>query len=488
MDLTLTALDEIRLEASRNLDQGKRGALGQFMTPSRIARFMASLFTYGESACVLDAGAGIGSLSSAFLDNALQRGTRTIVEAWEIDPMLRRYLKETLSTYEAQGAGRITTRIHPSDFIEDASFAVTMGGQRRYTHAILNPPYKKLNTESRHRRLLRSAGIETVNLYSAFVALAVLLLEPAGGEIVAIIPRSFCNGPYYRPFRKLILGYCSIRQIHLFESRSKAFHEDEVLQENVIVHLVKGVPQGRVVVSTSCGADFSEIKQSEFDASAIVKPDDPECFIHVPTEHAHTKTPDLCKHGLREIGLEVCTGPVVDFRVKAHWRDRPDARTAPLLYPHHFSNGELTWPRTHKKPNALLLGAEVDKWLLPKGHYVLVKRFSSKEERKRVVAYHLRADSLDSEKIGFENHWNVFHTNKHGLEENVARGLAVFLNSTILDAHFRVFSGHTQVNATDLRSMKYPSREELVVLGKRAKDIPNDQVTIDRLVRELQER
>jgi hypothetical protein len=103
--------------------------------------------------------------------------------------------------------------------------------RRNFTHAILNPPYKKIGSNSRYRLLLRQVGIETVNLYSAFVALAVAQAAP-GAQIVAIIPRSFCNGPYYRPFRSFILERATIRHMHLFESRSKAFKDDAVLQEN----------------------------------------------------------------------------------------------------------------------------------------------------------------------------------------------------------------------------------------------------------------
>jgi hypothetical protein len=40
------------------------------------------------------------------------------------------------------------------------------------------------------------------------------------------------------------------------------------------------------------------------------------------------------------------------------------------------------------------------------------------------------------------------------------------LNTTAVDDHFRRFNGHTQVNATDLRLMKYPSRTALIALGK----------------------
>ena len=71
--------------------------------------------------------------------------------------------------------------------------------------------------------------------------------------------------------------------------------------------------------------------------------------------------------------------------------------------------------------------------------------------------------------LGLENHLNVFHRRRKGIPENLARGLSVFLNSTQVDEQFRRFSGHTQVNATDLRLLKYPSRDALTGLGVWAK-------------------
>ena len=51
------------------------------------------------------------------------------------------------------------------------------------------------------------------------------------------------------------------------------------------------------------------------------------------------------------------------------------------------------------------------------------------------------------------------------MPEPLAHGLAVFLNTTVVDEHFRRFNGHTQVNATDLKTMKFPSRDALIQLG-----------------------
>lgn len=475
------SIDYVRRIANGNLDAERRSELGQYMTPSAIADFMAALFDLRDNIRLLDAGAGVGSLTAAFLDKALKKDLYVDVETWEIDSTLRQYLKDVLEHYEQQGKGKTTYRINSSDFIEDAVFAIQMGNTNSYTHAILNPPYKKINAQSKHRKLLREVGIETVNLYTAFVSLSILLLED-GGEIVAIMPRSFCNGTYYKSFRKMILSTCSIKQIHLFESRSTAFREDDVLQENVIIHLAKRIKSNRVIISNSKDASFKNYKQSKYDFTIIVKDDDKEQFIHIPLSREHTITPKLCSKRLQELGLDVSTGPVVDFRLKEYWCDIPSEGTVPLLYPHHFIEGHLKWPLQHKKPNALQTVPEIKKLLMPSGHYVLVKRFSSKEERRRIVAYYLSPDALPFQLIGFENHFNVFHVKKHGLGEYLARGLSLFLNSTILDRHFRVFSGHTQVNATDLRNILYPKEEELIRIGKRSIGQLNDQATIDYLI------
>jgi adenine-specific DNA-methyltransferase len=485
----IAPIDTVRLEASRQLDPDRKAQLGQFMTPARIAEFMASLFSSPErNVRLLDAGAGVGSLTSAFLD-AHPRQIMD-VHAWEIDNVLRRYLSDTLNQQEQRAQERgheLQVTLHSGDFIEDAVCNLLSGNGVRFNRAILNPPYKKINQNSQHRLLLRKVGIETVNLYTAFVALCILLME-THGEIVAIIPRSFCNGTYYRPFRELLLRHCAIEHIHLFESRTKAFKDDEVLQENIIIHLVKGEPQGIVTISTSHDSRFDDYKEQVFPFTDIVKLKDPESFIHIPTAQQTDEASGLFSHSLKDIGLEVCTGPVVDFRVKNFWQRDAKPGAVPLLYPHHFANGKLSYPKDHKKPNALTLCPETEKWLMSNGFYVLVKRFSAKEERRRVVAYVVDPAELSAPLYGFENHWNVFHVRKRGLDELTSHGLACFLNSTVLDEHFRVFSGHTQVNATDLRSMKYPSRAQLQELGRLAGNRYLAQKDIDQLVTTMEDR
>lgn len=467
------------MKVSGTLEPERKAALGQFMTPSAVADFMASLFTASECpATLLDAGAGIGSLTIAAV--ARLRSVAS-VDAWELDPFMRQHLEPNLA------ALGVEHRVHGEDFITAAVHQIAFARGNRYTHAILNPPYKKLNTHSAHRALLRKVGIETVNLYSAFVALAVLLMQHQG-QLIAIVPRSFCNGPYYRPFRRFILQRCSLDRIHVFGSRDKAFRDDSVLQENVIVKLVKGQEQGDVTVTCSQDEKLTDYREKCYSFRRIVKPADPEAFIHIPIEHDDVHdTSDLLWCSLDDLGLEVSTGPVVDFRLRKHWLAEPTPYSVPLIYPHHFSGGLLHYPRRHKKPNALEDCKDVQQWLMPNDRYVLVKRFSSKEEKRRVVAYVYSPETLRCEYVGFENHWNVFHSKRKGIDPVMANGLACFLNSTLLDRMFRVFSGHTQVNATDLRNLKYPPLAFIRILGETYR-VGFTQTEIDDTLRKVYEQ
>ncbi len=289
------------------------------------------------------------------------------IDAFEIDALLRPSLTQTLEQYGKYPG--LTATIRSTDFIQAAaewlSGSIFAEELPKYTHAILNPPYKKIRTDSKHRAVLRRAGIETVNLYTAFVALSLSLLDNHG-QLVAIIPRSFCNGPYYRPFRDFVRQRSALRHLHLFESRSEAFKDDNVLQESIIILLERGGRQGEVTVSTSTDATFTDFATHEHSFDQIVFPDDPERFIHVPTspDKSAIELSPRIRHLLSDLGVNVSTGPIVDFRVKAHLCDMPEVGTVPLLYPSHC--GGTTWPIPGaKKPNAIQLNKDTQKWLYP---------------------------------------------------------------------------------------------------------------------------
>jgi adenine-specific DNA-methyltransferase len=459
--LLIESVDRARLEISPTLDPKRRSKLGQFMTPGQTAAFMASMFqNMPRNVRLLDAGAGMGALTAAFVSEACRRDERPAsiaVTAYEIDPQMADILDGTM---QACAVRCIKAGIAFScDVIRDdyilRSAEPLLADRASFSSAILNPPYGKINVSSEWRHALRSLGIETVNLYTAFVAVALSQLDD-GGELVAITPRSFCNGSYYESFRRQMLDRSSLLAMHVFESRRTTFKDDDVLQENVIFHVHKGAPQSDVALST----DAAPARSVPF--TEIVRPMDRHAFIRLPVDgDGLAARLQALPCSLADLGIKVSTGRVVDFRAADHLRKMPGVDTVPLIYPTHFYNGGIRWPLPEfKKYNALADNSNTASLMVPAGVYVLTKRFSAKEEKRRLIAA-----IYDGEKVGFENHLNYFHENGKGLPMDLARGLSAFLNSEAVDQYFRIFSGHTQVNATDIRSLHFPTRAQLVALG-----------------------
>ena len=489
--------DVVKLAVIEN-PRSRQAELGQFLTARPVADFMASMFgPLPRTVRLLDAGAGAGSLTAAFVSRCCEKGDGVrAIEAtlYELDGEILDALAETMRECEhrcADAGIRFTFAIHSADFIQEMSLRLAgdlFGTPQPHSFdaAIANPPYRKISTDSAERRALRLIGVETSNLYTGFIAIIQRLLVP-GGQLVGITPRSFCNGPYFRPFREDFLSQLELRRLHVFESRQAAFRDDSVLQENVIFHAVKGRNQpNELTISSSSGEHGDDITATVFPFADIVHPRDPEKFIHIPSTASHAKakeTMDGLRSSLASLGITVSTGRVVDFRLKNALRKEPESGTVPLLYPCHFNGGTVHWPKLEaRKPNAILDNDETRPWLVPSGVYLLTKRFTSKEEHRRLVACLFDPDRVKTKWVGFENHLNYFHTCGHGLERTLAVGLYAFLNSTVVDQYFRRFSGHTQVNATDLRTLTYPDRDTLQAMGRDMKSLDVSQDEIDQTV------
>lgn len=448
------------------LDSTTQASHGQYFTPAAVAELMAELPVLPRSGelRVLDPGAGSGMLTAALTQRLrfTHPDLRLDITAVEADIALLPSLRRTMADCEKVGA---TTRIITADYIE---WALTSG--ESFDLIIQNPPYRKLRAKSSTDVTLRRAGIIVPNLYAAFMALGALQLTP-GGQQVSITPRSWMNGPYYQPFRRLLLRTTSIDTIHTFESRSLVFGDMGVLQESIIVHLTAGKTQGSVRLRSSLDQN-DKIAERTVPGHHVVTPD----FIFVPASPADAAAVAwMAKidHSLADLDLKVSTGRVVDFRSRELLRTYPTSIDAPMVYPGNITQGTVIHPRTQlSKPqwfDPVPDGAS--RLLVPAGTYVIIKRFSAKEERRRIVA----AVWSDDRPAAFDNKLNYIHQNGHGMDPMLAQGLAVWLNSTPVDSYFRVFSGHTQVNASDLRQMKFPSLEQLLALSTANTD-PDEAV------------
>lgn len=494
-------IEFLRLATISQLSEKSRIELGQVFTPKSVAVLMASFFPdFPNNMKLLDAGAGVGSLTAAVVMEIIKRKKRPKyleLNAYEKDPSLINFLTETLKICDIvlrEHGVIFQYKILNEDFIESSVDLLTPSIPKKedrlhaFNLVILNPPYRKISADSRERLLFRKVGIETTNLYTGFLNLTLKLLEPKG-TLVAITPRSFCNGTYFRNFREEIIKTSILRRFHIFEKRDTAFSDSNVLQENIIMVIEKGekTPK-KVIISSSINGEHKElIQEKTVDYQTIIRKSDPEYIFYLPTDELKDQLLKLMRQlpaRLETLKLKASTGKVVDFRATEYIiKDISCINSAPLFYPYHFDNGQISWPKTHaKKPDAITLTKDSEFLIVPNENYVLIKRFSSKEEKKRLVAACYEYKKYDVRGVGIENHLNYIHSNGHGLPLLLARGLSLYLNSTFVDSYFRIFSGHTQVNANDLERLPIPSKSQLEELGKSYNGYLPDQKQIDDIV------
>lgn len=489
----LAVTEARRVEVARSLPPEARARLGQFFTPLGVAEIMANLVDVKRPVIrLLDPGAGIGSLVAGLVARILTEAPDVSLDvtAVEVDPVLLDPLLKTLTHCESVGKGRVTFQVVGEDFISWATGASRLSSlgyknEDSFNTVLMNPPYRKIARSSYERAQLAGAGIETTNLYTAFIALAQNLLIPFG-QMVAITPRSFCNGTYFRGFRKRFLDEMSLRAIHVFESRATAFAGDRVLQENVIFAADKSRGNSTVVLASSEGHGEDLIAVREVPAAEVVRPDDPESFIRIILDDAAADIAQrmwLLPGRLPDLGLTVSTGRVVDFRAREYLHSEVVPGSVPLIYQGHLQRGRVEWPSHRlRKPQSISVTSENQELFFPRGHYALTKRFTSKEEPRRVVAATFDPDEVPGGVAAFENHVNVFHGQGSGIPRLLAQGLCGFLNSSLVDNFFRQFSGHTQVNSGDLRALPYPTRDQLEDLGAALPKVLPEQQALDILV------
>jgi adenine-specific DNA-methyltransferase len=488
------------LSPSLSADLSKRAALGQFFTPAPVAAFMASMIAERpdrQTLRLLDAGSGNGMLTAAAVAQicaAEDKPKEIVANAWEIDGRLTAELEQTFERCRRQCREHgicFTGDIRRTDFIRDATSAIgsTLFGQEalRFDLAILNPPYRKLRSDSPERQQLSSVGIETSNLYAVFLWLAIKLLDERG-QLIAITPRSYMNGSYFKPFRRAILGEMRFDRVHVYETRDTAFGGDDVMQENAIISARKDGPVTSVMVTTSHGPEDEGHSCLALDPGQFVVPGDADQIMHIVSGENDAQIGERMRALpvlLHDLRIRASTGRIVEFRARERLRSSPTDGDAPMIFPQHFEDGYIVWPNgSARKPQSIISRTKDDPDLVPTGWYVVIKRFSAKEEKRRIVAALFDPGRVGGERIGFDNKLNILHQSGQGLPPALAKGLAVFLNSTIVDAYFRQFSGHTQVNAGDLRSLRFPDQETLERIGRRMNDRMPPQDEINKIVRE----
>jgi adenine-specific DNA-methyltransferase len=494
------SLTRLAVEQQRQFDASTlprmRKERGHFGTCPAVADFMAQMFTQIPQGLVriLDPGAGVGTLSAAVCQRVLQQRDRRRLyfELWENEPRLEVPLRGTMEACRAvlrEAGHAMEFTIRTEDFVLEHAQTPLFGAPTApsFDLAIMNPPYFKVRKDSEWARAMVHVVHGQPNIYSFFMAAAAdLLLD--GGEMVVITPRSYFNGPYFKRFRKWFFNRVAARQIHVFESRTDVFQEDEVLQENVILRAEKGGKPKDIILTSSAGRNFQQVNQRALPYTQVIEDLSGDHIIRVATsrlEQEIVEAMDDLPHRFRDLPFKISTGPVVTFRSKDFLRRIRSDDTAPLLWMHNVRPFVTRFPPKNGKPRHILVSEQSMRLLLPAKRYVLLKRFTAKEERRRLVAGIMEAETSYSPFVGLENHLNYVYRPSGELSKEEALGLAALLNSGLVDRYFRAISGNTQVNAAEIRGIPVPCMEAIREIGRGVERIGDrTPLRVERIVSE----
>ena len=475
-----TSLTEAHHELT---DDDHKKAWGQFFTSPTIASFMVSLFRAPtrDPVRVLDAGAGTGVLGLTAAERLITSHRRRVhLTAVEKEPGALVALRKAATAARARlGTDWLDVEIVDDDFLDLDRPRLGSATLADFDYAIANPPYFKMSpTDDR--------GGAAPNAYARFMEVAARMLRE-NGELCFIIPRSFAAGFYFRQFRRRFHHLMRLDHVHVFESRSDAFRDDGVLQENIIVlYRRTRSTAASIRISSSAGeTDLDSRTTHSVARSRVLDPEDADSILFLPTGADDLRVMDVFanwRDSLHSYGLDVSTGPVVPFRAEEYLRTSRSRTTAPMLWLQHVLPGRIEWPLVggFRKPEHIEAGAPA-KLLVKNRTYVLLRRFSAKEDERRLVAAPYVRDSIPGTVLGLENHLNFIHCKAGDLEPKLAAALATMLNSSLFDAYFRLSNGNTQVSATELRALPLPPVKSLDALARRLES----GETADRAVSEV---
>lgn len=462
-------------EYIRRMPKEQRKKYGQFFTSKETALFMAELFSIPQDhkkLTVLDPGAGSGILSAALLERIEEDASVEAAElvCYENDPNIVELLHTNLEWISTHTSKQFAYKIISDNYIlsQTQDYNCMFGANSaadKYDMIIGNPPYLKIGREAPEARAMPDVCHGAPNLYFLFAAMSMFNLKD-DGEMVYIIPRSWTSGAYFTQFRKHFFKKGVLEHIHLFASRDKVFDNESVLQETIIIKAKKTTrtPASITITTTRNNADFSEKTVFEAPYSAVVHGKD--SYVYLVTNdrelEALTKLKNLT-NTLPDIGLKMKTGLTIDFRNREALRNAAGADTVPLFYSQHIQDGKVVFPAGMEHE---YLASGKTSLLQQNTNYLFVKRFTAKEERRRLqCGVYLARKHPEYKKISTQNKLN-FICGTGELSECTVYGLYVLFNSSLYDCFYRILNGSTQVNSTEINTIPVPAMDTIETMGK----------------------
>jgi adenine-specific DNA-methyltransferase len=471
-DTFLRKIGKLTKEYSSSIPDNHKNVYSQYFSEDAIAKQMSSMLNISNGAVIGDHGAGTGILGAAVIAKTITdlpvSSQPLVLKAYEIDELLHSTFYnciEHLNSFASKQWAPTPKVSLKKDFTEIAPDLIS-GTQKALLDAVIvNPPYMKLNQSTPLAKLMKENVVSTPNIYVVFLVLSIMLLKDKG-EMVAIVPRSFCSGDYFKNFRVWLKEQGCIDWFVRYKRRSNLFKGDNVLQENVTFHFIKGIKQQKFVRISLCESpEKPAINESYVDSNDVMPTDSSYFFLpgddkELEALHTIRKQPYCTK----DWKMNISTGKLEDCRVQdSLYEEAPSCEWVPVIYSQHWQRGctDLNWDSKEcKKPKFLAINDKTKSKLIPRGNYILIKRISSNDDRsgRCHVCVVTEESELKGELWAIDNHIQVIRGDKnYPFTPEEAKALGAYLMSETIDHVLKLVSGTTQINKNDLLQLKYPA-------------------------------
>lgn len=243
-----------RLNACKTIEERRK--LGQFATPTRLARDIVSFGIENMDAPhrikFFDPAFGTGAFYSALLESA-ECDHIVAAKALEIDPLFANAARDFWNDYNI--------KIINADFMDKEP-------DEKYNLVICNPPYVRhqlIDTDRKEyikSKTLQAAGIKIsglAGLYCHFLLQSIQWMED-GAVAGWLIPSEFMDVNYGKAIKDFLLNEVELFRIHRFSPDDAQF--DDALVSSAVVWFRKKKPIAKNVLfsygGTQCSAKISK--------------------------------------------------------------------------------------------------------------------------------------------------------------------------------------------------------------------------------------
>lgn len=215
----LSAVTNEWLSAS---DPAGRKALGQYMTPGRVAEALLDRVSLAPGMTVLDPGVGTGELLRAALD----REPRIRATGWDVDSQV------------LEAARRLVPEA-------DLSRRSALDADRSWGWDLVigNPPYLQLKLDPSARKRFSGVISGRPNIFALFFQAGLEQLRP-GGTLAFIVPPSMNSGAYFESLREYLTARARIADLTILPGSSIFEGANTAVQLLVLEKCERSVPAG----------------------------------------------------------------------------------------------------------------------------------------------------------------------------------------------------------------------------------------------------